>query len=266
MKTLKTLAAALTATVCFSNYVLAADMYHDQSLKDAPAPEPVASWSGFYLGAGGGGGVAEYDGDIAGAFTPLIALELFGDSFDTGTTFGFGTVQLGYDRQLSKDFVVGLFADYDFHSGSSDTNSSVLDIDVLLPISLLSTVTDVEIDNSWTVGGRLGFLVTPATMLYGLAGWTHTSVSIDGVFTAADILGLGAGVAFSEEEDIDSLTVGAGVETLLRDNLSLKVEYRYTDLDAFGASSPITTLEFASVNFDTDIHTVRAVLTWRPGY
>lgn len=269
MKTLKLLSATLAATACFSGYVLAADMYDHKSMKDDPVPAP-AQWTGFYLGLGGGGGVADYGGNIDGALEVGIIVPLltaFSDDYDNTDAFGFGTVQLGYDRELPSRFVIGVFADYDFNSSSSDASESVVSIGLLG--GLLTSSTSIEMEDSWTIGGRLGYLVTPATMIYGLAGWTHSEISVDGSFTTDDLVGL-ATVSFSDEEELDALTVGVGVETLLRENLSLKVEYRYTDLGGFDTSTglgllPLVT-ELASLDFDTEVHTVRAVLTWRPNY
>ena len=59
----KTLAAAtLAAVLGMSGGAYAADLSAGGSMKDAPAYVPdTGSWTGFYLGVGGGGGAVNHD-------------------------------------------------------------------------------------------------------------------------------------------------------------------------------------------------------------
>lgn len=269
MTRLKLFAAALAASALGASHALAADMHPQGSMKDVPFQAPVEpSWTGFYLGGGIGGAVVDYDGGTIGTIDPdgigVILPIAFGDDAGSDRGFVFGTAQIGYDRQLHSRFVVGLFADYDWNR---DTDVSTLDVFPLGVGDLLTVDTSVELDNTWTIGGRLGVLATPSTLIYGLVGWTHGDLSLTGV-TVTDIADVLDVTAFSASEEIDALTLGIGVETMLKRGLSLKVEYRYTDLDGVGTTALLDdglAVGTADSDFDADIHSVRAVLTWRPG-
>lgn len=257
-------------------------------------PEPVISnWTGLHIGIGGGAGYNFYDAEsesslnlnlnpnVAPQTIPIISNAIFGD--DLGAWYGFGTVEIGFDYQFEDSpIVIGILANYDFNGsndaeGSSDTS--------LLPgvgpdgealVSLNNSV-EAELDDSWFLGGRLGFVMNENTLLYGLAGYTWAEGKIKSDH-ALDVLGGGgvveiAGTHVDEEDDVDGWTVGAGLEHLITENLSLKVEYRHDFLgDVEGDSSEILLQDNddgdnisldneTKVDFSRD--TIRAVLSWR---
>jgi|RhiMetdeSRZDD1v2_1073273.scaffolds.fasta_scaffold140249_2 outer membrane immunogenic protein len=225
-------------------------------------PEPVAPrWTGFYIGAGIGAGAASYD--ITGTKNRTVrettqscspvAVTICGHTHyvehctdsskdvtyttpfsDSGTTdVGvFGVVTVGYDRVLKQGWVAGVFADADFGSGISGN------------VSVGGVQSSLDHNHSWAVGARLGYLVTPSTLLYGTAGYTQAEFELSG-FGAHDFRGY---------------FVGAGVETFLRPNWSLRLEYRYSD---FGAETVVDTANM-SAELDPSMHSARLVLTYRP--
>ena len=149
---------------------------------------------------------------------------------------GFGTVQVGYDRQLDQHFVVGAFFDYDFANIDSSLTLSGPDGS----LTIKSTLTD-----SWTVGGRAGYLVNSNTMVYGLAGYTEAHFDMP----------------FGLNGDFTGWTAGAGIETNLGGPLFLKGEYRFTSLDEK------TLFSFGNGYFkftdQPDIQTGRLVLSYK---
>jgi len=269
MTRLRIFTAALAASACFANSAMAADMYDHGSLKDGPIAPIVNNWDGFYIGAGVGGMVVDFDGGTDGVIDADgagggAAVPFSSDSGNESASV-FGTVQIGYDRQMHSRYVVGLFADYDF-SDDNDTDDDAL---FLLPVAgdTLAFSGTAEIEDSFTVGARFGFLATPDTLIYGLVGYTHAELNVSGVFISDIGVGAPTVTPFDEEDDLDAFTVGVGVETMLRQGLSLKVEYRYTDLDGLNSDTDLgvgATTGFGSMDMETDIHTVRAVLSYRP--
>ena len=225
-------------------------------------------WTGFYIGGGGGLSIINYKGLSSGTFDAdgigIGAPVNFASPFDNDQASAFGTVQIGYDRQLPANFLVGVFADYDFNNDSGTASMASIRS---APVMLSALRGRRHVDHSWTVGGRLGYLVNPSLLFYGLAGWTHADLHVSGIF--GELAGAPL-VAFSAKDELDALTVGGGIETLLRPGLSLKVEYRFTDLGGLSAATPLTTLGpaggtgGATTKIDTEAQTVRAVLTWRP--
>ena len=122
MTKLKLFAAALAMSASFAGSAIAADIYEPGSMKDAPmlAPPEMHDWTGFYLGAGGGLGFIKYNGGTSGTFdvdtTTPPGADAFAFPLDNDEGGFFGTAQLGYDRQFASQFLIGVFADYDFNN------------------------------------------------------------------------------------------------------------------------------------------------------
>lgn len=167
------------------------------------------AWTGLYLGAGIGGGVLQADTDAFGS----------GD----GGSF-FGTVVLGYDRQFGSGVVAGVFADIDFTNASADVGGD-----------------NVNQNFAWSIGGRVGGLVTPKTLLYATGG-----------FTQADFDGLLNGTA-------NGFFVGAGIEHVLRENWTVKFEYRFSDFQA----DVVDQQNNPAGGADLTTHTGRVVLSYK---
>jgi outer membrane immunogenic protein len=260
-----TLAGVLTAT-CLTASVpaFAADIME-------PVEAPIANWTGFHIGAGGGYGAVLHEGDAF--FDAELSNDDDTDDFflgldldDLGDRGAIATVEGGFDFQLSENFVLGILGDFTWTNFESDARATqCVDIDC----SLLNI--NVELDNMWTIAGRLGFLSSPSTLWYGLVGWTHSNVDVS-LAQDSFIDGEDPGdpdYDSNNSDSIDGLTVGVGVETLFTDHISGKLEYRYTDLDAI---SDVDTLlddppEFVDLghDFDTTVQTIRAVVSFRFG-
>lgn len=137
-----------------------------------------------------------------------------------------GSVALGYDIQLNPGFVLGVFTDFAF--GELDTTLSE---------------TKFAIDNQWAIGARLGLVRSCCTMWYAMAGYTQANFEI-------------SDVGLSIEETMKGYFVGLGVEQALSKNVSLRLEYRYSDYEDF------TVL---GLTFDNEVHAVRLGANWRFG-
>jgi outer membrane immunogenic protein len=260
---LRICAALLAISAGVTEPASAADLGDHASLKDVPVAAPF-NWTGFYLGAGGGGSISTYSGGVNGFIFIDATTIPFGSVIEEDKAGIFGTVQVGYDRQINNRFVFGFFADYDWNRQTgADFNAPFAFEGVDDDIITFNFNGTVEVEDSWTIGARFGFMVTPNTLIYGLAGWTHSEVNLSGLLLiSSDAITLP--VPFAAEENMESLTLGTGVETLLRKDLSLKVEYRYTDLGGLSASPAFFGPAGTGIDFDSDIHSVRAVLSWRP--
>ena len=178
-------------------------------------PTMVESWTGFYVGGGGGIGLLNTELNSSASrsdeigfckvkkddkekkeceekehgkkFAPFLTLlQSQASSFNLGDEGFFGTVQLGYDKQFAPRWVVGGFVDADWYSdleaNSHQSSSSALNIDLKhflkidLPLSNITTDTSIGMDWSISVGGRFGFLATPGTLLYVLGAYTHAEL------------------------------------------------------------------------------------------
>ena len=185
---------SVAATALLSSAALAADL----PSRKAPLEAPVAgfSWTGFYLGANVGYGFGNTD----------IGLNL--GRIGSGSLSGIGAngftggLTAGFDWQFAQNFVVGLAVD----GNLSDINTK---------LSAGGFNANAKFENSWAVRGRLGYLVSPATMLYGTAGWAQTSTKL-------------SAPGFSASQNFNGTVVGAGIEHRLGGNWFANAEYLYT--------------------------------------
>jgi outer membrane immunogenic protein len=197
----KTLVAAtLAAVLGMGGAAYAADIYAGGGLKDAPVYAPATSWTGFYAGIGVGGGAVNHDGTASFG-------GLSGELNGIGGEGALGTVQVGYDYQLDHHFVVGVFADFDF----TDITSSAR-----ISLGGTSLSASGDLNDMWSVGGRVGYLVNSNTLAYVLASYTEADFSFPHPLTNSTFSGY---------------SVGGGLETRLGGNWFLKGEYRFTQLD-----------------------------------
>ncbi len=213
---------------------------------DLPPVAEVADWSGFRIGGGGGYGLVNH--------TLSVDVTGFGEVASLSGITGEGglfTAEVGYDHQFSEDWVAGIQFDY---TGSSIATELDLDIPFFGGIQ---AGYKLEASDSYTVAGRLGYLVTPDTLAYGLVGYTWSD--FEGRFSG-DAIGVLPNYSF----DVEGLTVGAGVETNLFAGLTGKLEYRYTMYDSLELFAfNLNDITQIAANDDISVQSVRAVISYK---
>jgi outer membrane immunogenic protein len=224
---------------------------------------PVGSWSQFYIGLGGAYAFANTEATITPG--PFVDPDDVSGSLSTdglGSQGAAYTLSLGVDRQYDDKFVFGLFVDYTRHNAEYDISLRLEDI--------FAGRIGYEIEDELSIGGRVGFLVTPATMLFGSVGYSHLWLSD----TTASLEFLGgppiSGVV-ADNGSFGGVFLGAGFETKLSDRLSLKAEYRYlfadTDtvslLPGVEVAPGVTIDDFVRTELTPDIQSVRFSLDYR---
>lgn len=294
-----------------SSFAIASSALADgmESLKDGPAPSEEYVWDGLYVGVGIGAGSFDHSVDVDATKTktkekcmkkkevPDLALvstdsvnfdpcyggkwEPYGDpktktksaSFSSDDDWHlFGTMQVGYDRLIHKRFLIGAFADFDFYQDADDSFSETLFTYGKWGKKEFASVDgDIELDHVWNIGGRLGILVTPRILFYGVGGYSEAS--LDGGVTVD--FKHGPTLNIEAPDDLQGYFYGGGVELKLRKNVSLKVEYRHAEYDDGSGSDTASktyykynycdvtkiTKDFdAHADFDTSIDTIRGVL------
>jgi len=230
------------------------------------------NWTGFYIGVGGGGAFAQHEHS---AKLTETTQPLYGDpvvnafrlwDLDNGRSHAFGTVTIGYDHLLRSHWVAGIFVDYDFGNGKDDAR-----ILAVGPLSNINVSNDFR--HAWSIGGRLGFLSSPNTLLYLSTGWTQVSIDRDVSFWLDGTLH-----RHSFDKDRDGWFIGAGIETQLawlHPGLSLRGEYRFTRLDdehrrldlgeaAYCGEACVMNRRF-DFDHDIDVHSLRVVLAYKFG-
>jgi outer membrane immunogenic protein len=209
----------------------------------APVPPmrmPLAAWNGFYGAIGIG----------ADAISRNLHTEIPGvAAFDTTGLGGAdlaGTLMVGFDHQLIAGWVAGIFGSYEFASNGNARFA--------IDVAGADFSTDMaSVDQSWTLGGRAGYLIAPDALVYGLAGYTKTTfhqVSYDLLFVA------GTAVL----PDFHGLTLGGGFEKLITDNVSMRAEYRNT---RFETQSGYPAPGLVNTQSQPTINSVRFLVAYR---
>lgn len=138
---------------------------------------------------------------------------------------------VGYDDVADGDgdLMYGVAAGYDFQMGGviAGIEGEFADSDVNGAASDLFSTGDsfrLNTDRDMYVGARLGFAVSPSTMIYVKGGYTNAK--FEGRFDN------GAGTIFNNGVTADGYRIGAGMEqkfNLLGPSGFIKAEYRYSN-------------------------------------
>ena len=216
-------------------------------VKAPPVAPPVYSWTGCYLGAGGGYGMWNQDTVTLDDSIPVSSRER------SGGRGWFGTVGGGCDYQIAQRWVIGAFADYDFASIKGD---------FVLPLTTL--IGSEKERSAWAVGGRIGYVVTPALLAYVSGGFTEARFSSVSLF-APTIHPVSSGLTVPAHT-FSGWFIGSGYEYNLGwlPGLFWKTEYRFAD---YGSDVvPIFDrgrLTDLSVDTRKTVQTIRSELVWR---
>lgn len=225
---MKKILLASAALVALSVPSLAADL----PVKAAPAPvyAPIYSWSGFYLGA-----------HIGYAFTGSD--DVLGFANDDSSGFMIGG-QLGYDWQLSPNWVIGLEGQLSWVNTDKNLVAPALGIAVTGGNDWLASIT-----------GRIGYSWGPG-LLYVKGGFAFADTNYD--LVAAGV----PGTFTSSGNSSSGWTLGAGLEYMFAPNWSAKLEYQYYD---FGNDTLVANVApfITGVSVDNNIHSVKLGVNYR---
>ncbi len=214
----------------------------------AAPPQPIYSWTGFYAG----GNVGYSWGDV---FSNLNAPGFprprcfsgdlpssFPVSLHPSGVIGGG--QAGYNWQLNRSVVVGIEADLQASDEKARAFGSFnysCDLEGFGTCTLGQT-REAKIEWFGTVRGRIGYLLTPTTLLYGTGGLAYGRVTLSGTVTDPD--NTGETLLFGRSQVNAGFVVGTGFETMIGNsrNWTFKAEYLYIDLGSLRGSGiePIT--------------------------
>jgi outer membrane immunogenic protein len=235
---MKKLAIAITAVAAFTGSAIAADM-PVKARVDAPVVRAM-SWTGCYVGVGGGYGM--YNQDLSGERGASGFINLGTDETLTlGGRGWFGTGQVGCDYQFAPQWVIGAFGDYDL----SSIKGHIFDFD------------DEKLSSSWAAGARVGYVIMPNLLGYVSGGYTQAH------FDAITCAGCSTNVV--DAHTYSGWFLGTGYEyglTWASPNLFWKTEYRFNSYnkDTLQVLSCDGTCTIDSQKW---VQTIRSELVWR---
>ena len=230
-----------------------------------PAAAPPVSWTGFYAGLDAGFRSTRADLTTTSAFSAGPPVNLAGgpasDPLD-GIAPQFG-LHAGYDQQFATRWVAGVEASVDFGSQTTNLNGVTFTPGVT-PLSLALQGDNFALRTGWdgSARARLGFLVTPSTLVYatGGAAWQRydiTSTCAELVAAGGCIFGPPAVITISDTRL--GYTIGGGIETQVVGNWFARGEYRYADFGT-GSYQLARTAPVVVDNFDIRLRTHTALL------
>jgi outer membrane immunogenic protein len=251
---------AVAAVAAFATPSLAADMAVKAPMRAAPIAY-APSWTGCYVAGGGGYGLWNQENTLFIDGPPRVQ---YTDTVTNGGRGYFGTVQGGCDYQFGVggyNVVVGAFGDYDFAS-----------LKGRMDIPGFNLIGNEKMSSAWSVGGRIGWLVTPSLLTYFSAGYTEATfdrVDFQSVFLPQpNLLFIQVGPFSIDRRTYKGWFIGAGDEYALNflPGLFWKTEYRFSEFDT--GSNPIrisTTGGLFGETIDSRkfVHTVRSELVYR---
>ncbi|MFK0687583.1 outer membrane protein [Mesorhizobium sp. IMUNJ 23033] len=184
---------------------------------------PAYNWTGFYVGGGLGAGASVHQLDVPPAGVTLNGI---------GGEGVFGEASIGYDQDFGS-WVAGVMVDARYSGMTSK---------VEVPGGQINLDTDYGFD----VLGRLGMKVNESTLAYALAGYTWQHFDLNASAPIGDILDWGS----------SGFSVGGGVETAVSSNMTVGLEYRYSQFEEHDFSSDLGAPD-GSLTSTPSFHTVR---------
>jgi outer membrane immunogenic protein len=246
----------------------AADMGPPPMVTKAPPPVvvPLYNWTGFYIGANGGGGWGHdsLSGTQATVFGPTA---FTGSSNSSG---GLAGGQIGVNYQFPTRIVIGIEADGDWANiKASGSGCSTFTGGVFTGFTAGCASNSVTLNDFGTVRGRVGYAWNNV-LLYGTGGWAWGNSSgtsgvtcLGGFCPGATIPFTGGGATFSNF--LSGWTAGGGIEVGFLPNWTVRVEYLHLEFDGINTtySSTATTAlgtstTTTSVSSNHGIEVVRA--------
>jgi outer membrane immunogenic protein len=186
-------------------------------------------WNGSYLGVHGGYGSSKL-------YEALYLIEA------TPKPDGwYGGFQGGYNWQCAPQAVFGFEIDSSF--GDLKGNA--------VSVPALATTINAKIDSLGTARLRLGYLMTPDTLLYATGGAAY----------AREKLSFRGGLAGDTKADHLGWTAGGGVEWKFAPEWSVKAEYLYADLGRFKDNNTFV-IAAPLRNSDLTLSTVRVGINY----
>jgi outer membrane immunogenic protein len=250
---MKKLLIASIATVALSaSSAFAADM--GTPYYKAPPP-PAVSWTGCYINGGVGYGMSNLD-QSNNVITPPGSVPASATYTDGGRGW-LGRLGAGCDYQIpSSNFVLGAFGDYDFmniHGNFSPGD--------------FASAGNLKESDAWSVGGRIGYLITPSLLTYWDGGYTQAHFD-QGFFGPLAAGGLSVTIP---AHTYNGWFLGGGTEYALDfswlpiHGLFWRNEYRFSEYQS--ADLPVTFATGAATGNGENIHpyvqTITSSLVWR---
>ncbi len=239
----------LLSSVAFLGLTVGA-MAADLPSRVAPVPVaavPVFTWTGFYVGVQAGYAWGDSSGRMTTP-TGFLPFKQDGD-FDgfvggahAGYNFQFGSIVAGFEADIEGTGINGGFGRISPTTGSTNLAES-----------------DITVQGS--LRARLGFAFDRA-LIYATGGLAFANFETDYAFL--DTTTGGTDTASFEDTEW-GWTLGAGVEYAFTNNLTARLEYRYSQFDDLRHDLARVFTDGVANDVETEFHTIRAGVSYKFG-
>ena len=253
---MKKILLAAVSLSALTGVAFAADLPSRKEAVVPPPPPPM--WQGFYAGlnAGYSWGVNQntysQNWGINSATNSVYVDPISMDGVIPMTQSGFmGGAQFGYNYQYGSNIVLGVETDIQGSNvrgsgrsfGATTASQAVSASTSNYQNAFGSTTVQGGLDYLGTVRGRIGYLWSPALLIYGTGGFAYGGAWANVVQTATASEGTAIGAtrnpptgtyvwngAGQQSQLLTGWTAGAGAEWMFMPNWSVKAEALYWDL------------------------------------
>jgi outer membrane immunogenic protein len=280
----KAIAIAAFAAVTANSAASAADMA-PRYAKAPPVMVEVWNWTGFYIGGNAGYSWGRANADVT-YFNPVTGAAIVppaGSITNRSFAMDGGLVggQAGYNWQSGSSWVWGVEADIQWTRERGGANYlCAISVPVtaggctpgltFTPAGVTGSSLAFDQSLEWFGTARLrgGWLATPRTLLYVTGGLAYGGIKTSALLTGVNGNGIAVSIAGSNTDTRVGWTVGGGIEGMISQNWTAKLEYLYMDLGGFsGGSFTTTTVPAIGARVDTRFtdHILRAGINYKFG-
>lgn len=253
------LGSAMLAALAVGAPAIAADLPVKAPVYKAPVIAPVVyDWTGFYVGGNLGYSWADWDStNVGGNFTFPGTSTAFSNMATPNVQGPFGGVQAGYNWQFNPHWVAGIEGDFEW---SGEKASDPGNLSISFPSGITTGVCDrnppctatitAATTNDWklpwfaTLRGRLGYVADQTWLFYGTGGlaigemeFSTTTTATANVTNAVGVpvpgFPITATAGASQNVTRVGFVVGGGIEKMLSQNWTAKIEYQYLDWGSY---------------------------------
>ncbi len=222
---------------------------------DMPVKAPTIStpsWTGFYVGASVGARVAENDWKTTNIFPAIPNTSIDNNEKNFGSAAARFGAYIGNNWSIAPRWIAGIEGYVGFANNKNAINPFPGTMVSVGPgVSITDGLPNGSIKESWDGGirSRLGYLVTPRTMIYATGGVNWMRARLEGECHVLSFCTIEEGVQTASKTMV-GWTVGAGLEYRMTGNWIARLDYQYADYGSF--SHPFFSNGFApgAVHFD----------------
>lgn len=206
------------------------------------AASATSNWTGFYVGGSAGYGwgdptTATSNNNPRTAFNTSVFVPLNPAQYTTKNNGWIAGVQAGYNYQITRS-VLGIESDFNWTNINGVTENSAVCSGFTGGFPNCTYSQSQKLDWFATIRGRLGFVLVPETMIYGTGGFAFGHATVSHSLFSTGFAGTFNATATTSNTKT-GWVIGAGIESMIMPNWTVRLEYLHYDLGTVSSVAPI---------------------------